>query len=65
MLEVWVNEVIEIKLNIIVILMICVKDDIVFDKFLEDYKVFLKLNKWDVIEKIKFEKMVENRDKFK
>lgn len=65
MLEVCVNEVIEIKLNIIVILMICVKDDKVFDKFLEDYKVFLKLNKWDVIEKIKFEKMVENRDKFK
>ncbi|MDV2522819.1 sugar ABC transporter substrate-binding protein [Enterococcus faecalis] len=63
--EARANEAIETKLNTTVISMIRAKDDKAFDKSLEDYKAFLKSNKWDAIEKIKSEKMAENRDKLK
>ncbi len=63
--EARANEAIETKLNTTVISMIRAKDDKAFDKTLAEYKAFLKSNKWDAIEKIKSEKMAENKEKFK
>lgn len=43
--------------------MIRSKDDAGFDKKLADYKTFLKENNWDKIEKVRNEKMKENKEK--
>ncbi len=57
------NEAIETKLNTTVISLIRAKDESSFDKTLAEYKDFLKSNKWEAIEKIKSEKMAENKEK--
>ena len=57
------NEAIETKLNTTVISLIRAKDESSFDKTLAEYKDFLKSNKWEAIEKIKSEKMAENKKK--
>ncbi|MDF0478977.1 sugar ABC transporter substrate-binding protein [Vagococcus sp. PNs007] len=63
--EARANTAVDTKLNTTVISMIRAKDDKTFDKTLDDYKAFLKANKWDDVKKIKSEKMAENREKLK
>lgn len=57
------NEAIETKLNTTIISLIRSKDEKTFDATVDEFKDFLKQNKWEDIKEVKSEKMKENREK--